>query len=227
MMLQIPSLLTADQVAHGRAALEAAPWIDGAVTAGYQSTQAKHNLQLPEGSTVARQLGAVIESALAANPLFVSAALPAKVFPSLFNCYQGGQAFGTHIDNAIRQLRGTDFRVRTDLSATVFFCEPEDYDGGELIVEDTYGSHSVKLNAGDMILYPASSLHRVTPVTRGARLAAFFWIQSLVRDDAARMTLFQMDTALQDLGTRLGQDDPAIIQLTGTYHNLLRRWAEA
>ena len=227
MMLHIPALLTEEQVAQGRAALETAQWIDGAATAGYQSTQAKRNLQLEEGSAVARQLGAVIETALAANPLFVAAALPAKVYPPLFNCYQGGQSFGTHIDNAIRQLRGTDFRVRTDLSATVFFSEPEDYDGGELMVEDTYGSHSVKLNAGDMILYPASSLHRVTPVTRGARLAAFFWIQSLVRDDAARLTLFQMDTALQDLGARLGQDDPAIIQLTGTYHNLLRRWAEA
>ena len=227
MMLHIPALLTADQVAYGRAALEAAPWIDGAVTAGYQSTQAKRNLQLEEGSAVARQLGAMIETALAGNALFVSAALPAKVYPPLFNCYQGGHAFSTHIDNAIRQLRGSDFRVRTDLSATVFFCEPEDYDGGELVVEDTYGSHSVKLAAGDMILYPASSLHHVTPVTRGARLAAFFWIQSLVRDDAARQTLFQMDTALQDLGTRLGQDDAAIIKLAGTYHNLLRYWAEA
>ena len=226
MMLRIPALLTPAQVAHGRAALASTQWGDGAATAGYQSTQAKHNLQLAEGSPVARELGAMIETALAANPLFVSAALPAKVFPPLFNAYQGGQAFGTHIDNAIRQLRGSDFRVRTDLSATVFFSEPDDYDGGELVVEDTYGRHSVKLAAGDMILYPASSLHHVTPVTRGVRLASFFWIQSLVRDDAARLTLFQLDSALQDLGARTGHDDPAVIQLTGVYHNLLRRWAE-
>ena len=226
MMLRIPGLLTPGQVAHGRALLAAATWGDGAATAGYQSTQAKHNLQLDEQSPAARELGAVIETALSGNALFVSAALPAKVFPPLFNAYQGGHTFGTHIDNAIRQLRGRDFRVRTDLSATVFFSDPDDYDGGDLVVQDTYGQHSVKLAAGDMILYPASSLHQVTPVTRGVRLASFFWIQSLVRDDAARLSLFQMDSALQDLGARTGHDDPAVIRLTGIYHNLLRRWAE-
>lgn len=226
-MLRIPNLLNVDQVVQARALIDAASWIDGAVTAGYQSTQAKHNVQLAEGSPAAREVGAMIETALANNPLFVSAALPAKVYPPLFNRYEGGHAFGAHIDNAIRQLRGTNFRIRTDLSATVFLCDPNDYDGGELVVEDTYGAHSVKLPAGDMILYPASSLHHVTPVTRGARTASFFWIQSLVRDDAARTTLFQMDTALQALGSKTGQDDPSIVQLTGIYHNLLRRWADS
>ncbi len=226
MMLTIPAVLSADQVAAFRRTLEAAPWIDGAATAGHQSAQAKRNVQIEEGSEVARQLGAVIEDELARNPLFVSAALPAKVYPPLFNRYEGGGSFGSHIDNAMRQLRGTNFRIRTDLSATLFLSDPDEYDGGELTVDDTYGTHAVKLAAGDMILYPASSLHHVTPVTRGARIASFFWIQSLVRDDSARSTLFQMDTAIQSLAARHGQNDPEIIQLTGIYHNLLRRWSD-
>ncbi len=226
MMLQIPNLLSKPQVTAFRQALDAADWIDGAATAGRQSTQAKRNQQIAEGSDVGKALGGAIEDALSANPLFVSAALPAKVYPPLFNRYAGGEHFGTHIDNAIRQLKGTAFRIRTDLSATLFLSEPDDYDGGELVVEDTYGTHSVKLPAGDMILYPASSLHHVTPVTRGARVASFFWIQSLVRDDGERATLYQMDGAIQSLAARIGQNDPAVVQLTGTYHNLLRRWSD-
>jgi PKHD-type hydroxylase len=196
------------------------------VTAGYQSALAKHNLQLPETCAQARALGQEVEAALAGNLLFQSAALPAKVFPPLFNRYEGGHSFGSHIDNAIRTLPDGG-RLRTDLSATLFLDDPETYDGGELLIEDVYGLQSVKLAAGDMILYPATSLHRVTPVTRGARTASFFWIQSHVRDDAARAILFDMDLSLQRLRGEVGDDHPSLISLTGCYHNLLRRWADA
>jgi PKHD-type hydroxylase len=226
MLLQIPQLLDADQVAHCRRALDAADWADGRITAGYQSAQAKHNLQLPEDLPVARELGDLILAALQRNPLFTSAALPLKVFPPLFNRYAGGHGFGSHVDNAIRPIRGTPHRVRTDLSATLFLSAPDEYDGGELVIEDTFGTHSVKLPAGDMILYPASSLHLVRPITRGARTASFFWIQSMVRDDGQRTLLYDLDRATQQVHRDL-PDSPASVQLTGIYHNLLRRWADA
>jgi PKHD-type hydroxylase len=205
---------------------EKTDWVDGRVTAGHQSSRVKDNMQLPEGSPVARQLGEMVLNALGQNPLFVTAALPLRVFPPLFNRYQGGQSFGTHVDNAIRPVTGTPHRIRTDLSATLFFSGPEDYAGGELVVEDTYGTHSVKLPAGHMILYPSTSLHHVRPVTRGARIASFFWIQSMVRDDGERSLLFDLDMAIQRIN-RETPDNPAAVQLTGVYHNLLRRWADA
>jgi PKHD-type hydroxylase len=225
MLLQVPDVLTSEQVAHARRLLDDAPWIDGRVTAGPQSARAKQNLQLPEDSAQARELGDMVLAALQRNPLFMSAALPLKVFPPLFNRYAGGDSFGSHVDNAIRQVPGTPHRVRTDLSATLFFVEPDEYDGGDLVVEDTYGVHSVKLPAGHLVLYPATSLHHVTPVTRGARVASFFWIQSLIRDDGQRTLLFDMDTAIQRLA-RTVPDHPSTVQLTGVYHNLLRQWAE-
>lgn len=225
MLLHVPDVLSAEQVSTCRKALENADWADGRITAGHQSARAKHNLQLPEDSPVARELGALILSALERNPLFLSAALPAKIFPPLFNCYREGQSFGVHVDNAVRQFRGSAFRIRTDLSVTLFLSNPDEYDGGELTVEDTYGPHRVKLPAGHLVLYPASSLHKVEPVTRGARIASFFWIQSMVRDDGARTLLFDLDTAIQRLSAEQ-PDHPSVIQLTGVYHNLLRRWSE-
>jgi PKHD-type hydroxylase len=225
LLLPIPDVLTPEQVAEARQLLEQTDWVDGRVTAGHQSARTKDNMQLPENTPAARQLGEMILNALGQNALFISAALPARVFPPLFNRYEGGQSFGTHVDNAIRQVTGTGHRIRTDLSATLFFSQPEEYDGGELIVEDTYGMHRVKLPAGHMILYPATSLHHVTPVTRGARISSFFWIQSMVRDDGERTLLFDLDVAIQKLNADR-RDDPATVQLTGVYHNLLRRWAE-
>jgi PKHD-type hydroxylase len=224
-LLAIPDVLSSEQVAYAREVLDQAEWVDGRVTAGHQSARAKDNMQLPEDHPAARQLGEIILTALGQNALFLSAALPSRVFPPLFNRYQGGQSFGTHVDNAIRQVAATGHRIRTDLSATLFFSHPDEYDGGDLVVEDTYGMHSVKLPAGHMIVYPATSLHHVRPVTRGSRLASFFWIQSMVRDDAERTLLFDLDTGIQ----RVAQDQfghPASVQLTGVYHNLLRRWAE-
>jgi len=226
MLLQVPQVLSAEQVADSRRQLDAAEWIDGRVTAGHQSVLAKDNVQLSEDSAVAKQLGQVILAALERSPLFMSAALPLKIFPPLFNRYAGGQSFGVHVDNAIRQVRNTPHRVRTDISATLFLSNPADYDGGELVVEDTFGTHSVKLPAGDLVLYPASSLHRVQPVTRGARVASFFWIQSMVRDDGQRTILFDLDLAIQRLSIDV-PNHPSLVQLTGTYHNLLRRWADA
>ena len=225
MLLAIPDVLTAEQVAHARRILDNADWVDGRVTAGHQSARAKDNMQLPESHPAARELGEMILTALGGNALFISAALPSRVFPPLFNRYQGGQSFGTHVDNAIRQVTGTGHRIRTDLSATLFFSQPDEYDGGELMVEDTYGTHSVKLSAGHMILYPSTSLHHVRPVTRGARLASFFWIQSMVRDDAERTLLFDLDTGIQRMAEEQAANQ-ASVQLTGVYHNLLRRWAE-
>ncbi|AGW90738.1 MULTISPECIES: Fe2+-dependent dioxygenase [Cupriavidus] len=227
MMLQIPDVLSKTQVAQCRQLLDASEWTDGNATSGHQSALAKRNLQLPEGSPVARQVGDLIQDALGANALFFSAALPLKVFPPLFNRYEGGQAFDNHVDNAIRYLRGTAFRVRSDLSATLFLTEPEDYDGGELVIEDTYGQQRVKLPAGHMVLYPATSLHHVTPVTRGARVSSFFWIQSMVRDDGQRALLFELDTRIQRVAQTVGQNNPDVVGLTGVYHNLLRRWADA
>jgi PKHD-type hydroxylase len=225
MLLHIPDVLTAEQVEHCRRKLDQSDWVDGRVTAGHQSARAKDNLQLPEDHPVARELGELIITALQDNPLFMAAALPLKVFPPLFNRYQGGQSFGTHIDNAVRQVTGAPHRVRTDLSVTLFLAAPDEYDGGELSVEDTYGLHNVKLPAGHMVIYPASSLHHVRPVTRGARLASFFWIQSMVRDDGQRTLLFDLDMAIQRVGSEM-PDHPSVIQLTGVYHNLLRRWAD-
>ena len=213
MLIAIPDVLTADQVIHARQRLDAASWIDGKVTAGRQSARAKDNLQLAEGDPVARELGDLILGGLQRSALFVSAALPLRVFPPLFNLYQGGHSFGNHVDNAIRHHGATGVRIRTDLSATLFFSDPAEYDGGELLIDDTYGVHSVKLPAGHLVLYPATSLHRVTPVTRGARVASFFWIQSMVRDDGQRTLLFDLDGAIQRLRGDL-PDHPSGVQLT-------------
>jgi PKHD-type hydroxylase len=223
MLLHVPHVLTPEQVAECRRQLDASDWVDGRVTAGHQS--AKDNVQLPEDSPVARQLGQLVLAALERNSLFIAAALPLKIFPPLFNRYSAGQSFGVHVDNAVRQVRNTPHRVRTDISATLFLADPSEYEGGELMVEDTHGAHSVKLPAGDMVLYPATSLHRVQPDTRGARVASFFWIQSMVRDDGERTLLFDLDLAIQRLGTER-PDHPTVVQLTGIYHNLLRRWAD-
>jgi PKHD-type hydroxylase len=226
MLLHVPEVLSAPQVARCRALLARAPWVDGRVTAGHQSARAKTNLQIPEGSPEAREMGDLIVAALERCPLFVSAALPLRVFPPLFNRYENGMTFGAHVDNAVRQVPGTLLRVRTDLSVTLFLSRPDDYDGGELVVEDVYGTHAVKLPAGDLILYPATSLHRVNPVTRGARLASFFWIQSMVRDDGRRALLFDLDMAIGQVARAL-PDDAAVVSLTSCYHNLLRQWADA
>ncbi|MEP6945904.1 MAG: Fe2+-dependent dioxygenase [Acidobacteriota bacterium] len=225
MLIQIPNALTAEQVAECRSMLAEAEWVDGGVTAGHQSGRTKHNMQLPEDHQSAIQMGDLILARLEKDPLFISAALPAKVFPPLFNRYSGGQNFGTHVDNAIRQVTGTPHRVRTDLSATLFLSDPSEYEGGELVIEDNYGVQKVKLAAGSMILYPASSLHHVTPVASGERLASFFWIQSMIRDDGQRTLLFDLDSSIQRL-TIDTPDHPSVVQLTGIYHNLLRRWAE-
>ncbi|BCA59493.1 Fe2+-dependent dioxygenase [Sphingomonas sp. HMP6] len=226
MLTVIPDLLSPVQLTTLRDTIEAADWIDGNATSGAQSALAKRNRQLPEESDAARAGGGLVLDALAASSLFVAAALPLKVFPPLFNRYGVGDAFAPHVDNAIRIRRGSDFRIRSDLSATLFLSDPESYDGGELIIHTQFGEQAVKLPAGQMVLYPASSLHRVAPVTRGTRVASFFWIQSMVRDTDARADLFALDTAIQSTGARLGQDDPEIVRLTGVYHNLLRRWAE-
>jgi PKHD-type hydroxylase len=226
MMIAVPGVLDGAALARCRTLMEAAEWIDGNATSGHQSALAKRNRQLAEGSAAAAEMGGLVLDALGRTPLFIAAALPARVFPPLFNAYGMGEGFGTHVDNAVRIRRGDDFRVRSDLSATLFLADPDEYDGGELVVEDTYGAHSVKLSAGDLILYPASSLHHVTPVTRGERRAAFFWIQSMVRDDAARTMLFDLDQSIQMVAADRGHGDAAVIRLTGVYHNLLRRWAE-
>lgn len=227
MLIVIPQVFTRDQVRDLRTRLDAAEWVDGRVTAGHQSAGAKNNSQIAEDDPVARSVGEVILGALGAHPLFRSAALPLKVFPPLFNRYAGGQTFGTHVDNSIRTHAASGGRIRTDLSCTLFFSDPEEYDGGELVVEDTYGSKTVKLPAGDMILYPATSLHHVTPVTRGARVSSFFWLQSMIRGDAQRTLLFDLDTAIQRIaGNGDGAVKQSTVQLTGVYHNLLRQWAE-
>jgi len=222
MLLAIPDVLTAEQVKTARALLDGADWVDGKVTAGHQSAMTKQNSQIPEGHPVAQQVGELILQALGRNPLFRSAALPLRVFPPLFNRYAGGQNFGTHVDNAIRTHAASGQRIRTDLSCTLFFSEPDEYDGGELVVEDTFGSKSVKLAAGSMVLYPSTSLHHVTPVKRGARVSSFFWLQSMVRSDEQRTLLFEMDNGIQ----MLEAGSAAAVKLTGVYHNLLRQWVE-
>ncbi len=227
MMIAIPDLLAPAEVERVRAIVDSGEWVDGNVTSGPQAALAKNNEQLVEESEAAGQAGRIILDALGKAPLFIAAALPLKIFPPLFNRYSGGQGFGTHIDNAVRIRRGNEFRIRSDLSATLFLADPDSYEGGELLVEDHLGAHRVKLPAGHMLLYPASSLHRVEPVTKGVRVASFFWIQSMVRDDGARSLLFDLDSAVQSLAADRGQDDPAIIRLTGIYHNLLRRWADS
>ena len=227
MLIAIPDVLDAAGVARLRALIDAAEWVDGNATSGAQSALAKRNRQLPEDSAAAGEAGNTVLDALGRSPLFVAAALPLKVFPPLFNRYEGGEAFGMHVDNAVRIKRGSDFRIRSDLSATLFLSDPGDYDGGELVIEGQFGVQPVKLPAGHMVVYPASSLHRVTPVTRGARVASFFWVQSMVRDEGARRILFDLDRSVQALAGDRGQDDAEVIRLTGIYHNLLRRWADA
>lgn len=227
MLLNIPDVLDARQLAEFRARLDSADWADGRITAGHQSVKAKDNIQLPEDSAVARDLGAVVLQALSRNSTFFSAALPRRVYPPLFNRYTGGQSFGFHVDNAVRYDRsgGHAEPVRTDLSATLFLSDPDEYEGGELVIEDTYGTHGVKLPAGHLVLYPGTSLHKVTPVTRGARTASFFWVQSMVRDDTQRRLMFDLDVSIRRLTAEV-PEHPSLIQLTGVYHNLLRQWSE-
>ncbi len=228
MLITIADVLTAEQVGQARKMLAEANWVDGRVTAGYQAQEVKRNMQIPEGSPAAVALGEMVLGGLARSPRFMSAGLPLRVFPPMFNSYSGGQTFGTHVDTAIRQVASSGQRIRTDLSATLFLTAPEEYDGGELVVEDAYGTHSVKLPAGHMVLYPATSLHRVEPVTRGARVSSFFWVQSMVREDSQRALLFDLDTAIQRLALVQGSAEVKAsgVQLTGVYHNLLRQWAE-
>ncbi|MPZ77441.1 MAG: Fe2+-dependent dioxygenase [Deltaproteobacteria bacterium] len=225
MIVQVPNVLNSQQIARCREVMNHTGWIDGRVTAGYQSAVVKDNHQLPENSPEARELGDMIVGSLERNPLFITATLPLRVFPPLFNRYQGGESFGAHLDNSIRQIPGTPLRVRTDISATLFLSAPEDYDGGELVIDDVYGAHAVKLNAGDMVVYPANSLHHVKPVTRGVRLASFFWVQSMVRDDGTRTLLFDLDMAINKVNQAL-PNHGAVVELTNCYHNLLRRFAE-
>ncbi|CAM3449698.1 Fe2+-dependent dioxygenase [Bordetella sputigena] len=225
MLIQISEVFTSAEAAEMRRRLEAAEWVDGKVTAGHQSAQVKQNRQLPESDPLAQEMGNLVLQRLARNPLFMAAALPRKIFPPLFNRYEGGENFGYHVDNAVRPITGTSDRVRTDLSATLFLSEPDSYDGGELVVDDVYGPRSIKLPAGHMVLYPGTSLHRVNAVTRGARISSFFWLQSLVREDAQRSLLLELDVAIQRL-TQDVKEHPSLIQLTGVYHNLLRRWVD-
>jgi PKHD-type hydroxylase len=226
MLICIPDILGKAEVAEFRDIMDASEWEDGRSTAGAQSAMVKKNEQLPPNSATARQLGERVVRALAASPLFISAAVPRHIFPPLFNRYGAGNHFGVHVDNAVRGDHLTGTRIRTDLSVTLFLSEPDQYDGGELVVEDYYGSHEIKLPAGHLVLYPASSLHMVTPVTRGIRVASFFWLQSMIRDAHARSLIFDLDTAIQGLVERIGRDDPHTVKLAGIYHNLIRYWAE-
>ncbi|MDQ0666130.1 Fe2+-dependent dioxygenase [Pseudomonas sp. SDT2931_S440] len=225
MLIEIPALLSAEEVEVAVATLLDQPWVDGKVTAGQRSARAKNNRQLSEDAPVAIRLGEQILSRLSDNALFMSAALPKKIYPPLFNRYSGGEAFDWHIDNAIRGLKGVRERVRTDISATLFLADPASYGGGELVIRDTFGEHAVKLPAGHLLIYPGSSLHKINPVTRGERIASFFWIESLVREDSQRQLLLDMDVAIQRL-TAQHADDHALLQLSGAYHNLLRRWSD-
>src|ERR1700712_5475557 len=228
MLICIPAVLSKNDVADFRRIMDVSDWEDGRSTAGAQSALVKKNQQLPPNSEVSRKLGNRIVSALTSNPRFVSAAVPLQIFPPLFNRYTaaGGHHFGVHVDNAVRGDRLTGLRIRTDLSVTLFLSEPDEYGGGELIIEDNFGSQEIKLPAGDLVLYPASSLHLVTPVTRGVRVASFFWLQSMIRDAHARSLVFDLDTSIQGLVERLGRDDAETVKLTGIYHNLIRYWAE-
>jgi PKHD-type hydroxylase len=224
MLLALPSVLTSEQLNRCRDLLATAEWVDGRATAGYQGAAVKRNQQLVESSPLAREMGGMVLAALERNPLFISAALPNRVYPPLFNRYESGMEFGNHVDNAVRLHPADGTKFRTDLSATLFLAAPEEYEGGELLIEDNFGVQQVKLPAGHMVLYPASSLHRVTPVTRGARVASFLWIESMVRDDAERTLLFDLDTAIQRLNATQA-DNAARLSLTNCYHNLLRKWA--
>ena len=225
MLLHVPDVLNPGQVADLRRRLAEADWVDGRATVGEQGARVKRNRQLDEFSPTGQELGRVVLKALLANPLYMSAALPLRHMPPLFNCYEGGEHYGLHVDGAIRSVPGTSLQMRTDLSCTLFLAEPGEYDGGELEIVDTYGTHEVKLPAGDLVLYPSSSLHRVHPVTRGARIASFFWVQSLVRDTAQRRVLFELDQNIQALREQVGDND-AVVGLTGHYHNLVRAWSE-
>lgn len=226
MLVHVPGVLTGEEILHCRRVLEAAVWTDGKVTAGAQSARAKANLQVPQSAREARELGTLILKALARNELFTSAALPLRVFPPLFNRYDEGMYFDAHVDNAIRPDPETGFRIRTDVSSTLFLTEPEDYDGGELVIQDTYGTHRVKFPAGDLVLYPSTSLHSVERITRGSRWASFFWTQSMVKDDGDRSLLYAFDQSIISARQKLPDSDPTILGLTATYHNLLRKWAE-
>ena len=227
MLLHVPNVLSPEELMHCRQHLKDAPWTDGRVTTGHQSWATKNNLQLPEDSVEAKQLGQLVLDALARHTTFFAGALPCHIYPPLFNCYQGGGSFGMHVDNAIRYDRrsGNGMPIRTDLSATLFLSDPDEYQGGGLIIEDTFGTHTVKLPAGDLVLYPSSSLHRVEPVVSGARVAAFFWIQSLIRDENKRRLLLELDVSIQSL-TQANAHHPDVLRLTGVYHNLLRAWSE-
>lgn len=225
MLLHVPAVLNAEELAELRQLLAKAEWADGKVTAGTQSAQVKRNMQLPEASAEAEAARKIVLQGLGRNGLFYSAALPRKVYPPLFNQYREGMDFGSHIDNSVRTHAASGMHVRTDISCTLFINDPDSYDGGELMVEGTYGQQAVKLPAGDMVLYPGTSLHHVRPVTRGARIASFFWVQSMIRDDAQRTLLFDMDTSIITLRQQVG-DTPAVVRLTGTYHNLVRMWAD-
>jgi PKHD-type hydroxylase len=226
MIVYIPNVLSAETLSHFAARLTEAPWDNGRITAGPQSSVVKDNLQLPENGREARELSDIVLKALDQAPMFWSAALPARIYPPLFNKYAQGMGFGSHIDNAIRKVPGTRGRVRTDVSATLFLSPPESYDGGELVIEDTYGTQSVKLPAGDLVLYPATSLHHVRPVTRGERIASFFWTQSMVKDDGERRMLFELDRSIQALSDKLDTNDAQVLRLTALYHNLVRKWGE-
>jgi len=227
MLIRVPAVVPPPQAAAMRARLDAGgeAWVDGRATAGHQGTRVKRNQQLAEHSALARAAGDEVLALLERNPLFISAALPKKVYPPLFNRYGEGMGFGSHIDNAVRLMPDGRGRFRTDISATLFLSAPEEYEGGELVIEDTYGVHNVKLALGDLVLYPASSLHEVRPITRGTRMACFFWVESMIRDDGQRTLLFDLDTAIQRLSGTV-PEDPSLTQLTGVYHNLLRRWAD-
>lgn len=226
MMLHIPGVLTREQVSEMRRQLDASDWIDGRATVGDQGAKVKQNRQLPETSPLGLELGQTILTALNQHPLYFSAVLPLRTIPPLFNSYAGGEHYGAHVDGSMRRIPGSGQWVRTDVSTTVFLCDPDEYDGGELIVTDAYGEHEVKLPAGDAIIYPSTSIHRVEPVTRGARVCSFFWSQSMVRDDMRRGMLLELDQNIQSLRARLG-DCPELVGITGHYHNLLRQWSEA
>ena len=226
MLVCVPDVLSKAEVVDFRGVMDNATWEDGRSTAGAQSAMVKKNEQLPPNSEISRKFGERVVKALAANPLFISAAIPRHIFPPLFNRYGVGQHFGVHVDNAVRGDQLTGMRIRTDLSVTLFLSEPDEYDGGELVVEDYYGSQEVKLPAGHLVLYPATSMHTVTPITRGARTASFFWLQSMIRDAHARSMIFDLDNAIQSLVVRLGRNDPQVVKLAGLYHNLIRYWAD-
>ncbi|MBL4800951.1 MAG: Fe2+-dependent dioxygenase [Emcibacter sp.] len=226
MLIAIPEVLNATQVDACREIMDQAEWVDGTVTAGIQSGQVKKNAQIIEGSTESKLLGDIILDALAINQTFISAALPQKIFPPLFNRYAGGQHFGSHVDNSIRAVKGTPVRIRTDLSATLFLSSPEEYEGGELVIEGNYGAQEIKLNKGDMVLYPSTSLHHVRPVTRGTRVCSFFWMQSMIRDSGQRELLYDFDQSIQELSAEKGVDNPLAVKFSGLYHNLIRRWAD-